>query len=353
MKVILYTHDLSKIGGIETAFYNLSQYLTAKGYEVGVRYNRVAAMQIQRYREAGIDIKREQQEVCDILIIGSVYRRPRNIFGRVVVQQVHADWSDEFWNGADVAKKLIAKASLESDLFAGVSKSSSKFVADLVDTPVIVMNNLAPEQSEHIYNSGNKKLVIAAFTRMTSEKGLKNYEALRDRLKELKIDAELRVYTSGDAPDGWQAYEPVPDIRTEFPQIDFVASLADTESFGYTIAEANSCSIPVIIKRSNSTCEFFDDESNLIIDKVSDITEKDLYRKYKSNYKLREISEKSIDEGMKTIEKLVKKKVILKSNKTFYDVKAKKQRLAGEIFSVPTSRAKELLRNKIKLVQVL
>lgn len=352
MKVLLYTYDIMKIGGIETSFYMLAQYLKEKGYDVGVRYSVIAPMQLKRYKDAGIYIKRQQVETCDILFVGSVWRRPKQIRARVVVQQAHADWSDSFWGDSHSGIKLITSASNDCDLFAPVSKSSATFVERYTDKPILVMNNLAPTATK-IEQIKHKKLVVAAFTRMTTEKGLKNYEALRDRLKELKIDAELRVYTTGDAPDGWKAFEPVPDIRTEFPQIDFVASLADTESFGYTIAEANSCGIPVIIKRSNSTEEFFDEDSNVIVDSTTDLELKDLRRTISIDYKLRKQTEKSIDQGMKTIEKLVKNKVILKSNRTFYDVKAKKQRLAGEIFTVSTKRAKELLGNTIKLVQVL
>lgn len=352
MKILLYTYDIMKIGGIETSFFNLAPYLKSKGYEVGVRYTIIAPMQLQRYKEAGIDIKRQQPETCDVLFVGSVWRRPKQIRAKLVVQQVHADWSDKFWGEAESGRKLIESSSQESDVFVPVSKSAASFVSKYTDKPVIVMNNLAPTKTS-IDGRNNKKLTIAAFTRMTNEKGLKNYEALRDRLKELKIDVDLRVYTNGDAPDGWELYEPVPDIRTELPDIDFVANLSDTESFGYTIAEANSCGVPCIIKRANSTGEFFDEGSNIILDTIDDLDKKSLRRKIKVDYKLRKQSEQSIDKALKQLEKLSRKKTVLKSMRTFYDMEAKKQRLAGELFTVSSTRAKELSANKIRLVQVL
>lgn len=352
MKIILYTYDIMKIGGIETSFFNLAQYLKSKGYEVGVRYTVIAPMQMERYKKAGIDVSIQKKESCDILFIGSVWRRPNNITARLVVQQVHADWSDDFWDGAPVGIKLLEGAEAGCDIFAAVSKSSANFVSEQTDKQVIVMNNVAPKAKETI-RFKKDKLVIAAFTRMSTEKGLKNYEALRDRLKELKVDAELRVYTNGDAPKGWKAYEPVPDITTVLPDIDFVASLADTESFGYTIAEANSCSVPCIIKRTHSTAEFFSDKSNVIVDTIADLEIKALRRKSRINYTLYNDTSKNIDKTMKQLEKLAAKKCIIKSMRSWKDLEAKKNRYAGEVFAVTNKRAKELLSNKFKIVEII
>ena len=355
MKIILYTYDIMKIGGIETSFFNLAQYLKSKGYEVGVRYTVIAPMQMERYKKAGIDVSIQKKESCDILFIGSVWRRPNNITARLVVQQVHADWSDDFWDGAPVGIKLLKGAEAGCDVFAAVSNSSANFVSGQTDKPVIVMNNLAPKNcvSKTMTHKKGSKLVVAAFTRMSTEKGLKNYEALRDRLKELKIEAELRVYTNGDAPKGWKAYEPVPDITMELPEIDFVASLADTESFGYTIAEANSCGVPCIIKHTNSTAEFFSDKSNVIVDTIADLDIKALRRKSNINYTLYTQTSKNIDKTMKQLEKLAAKKCIIKSMRSWKDLEAKKNRYAGEVFAVTNKRAKELLSNKFKIVEII
>lgn len=341
-----------KIGGIETSFFLLAQYLRSKGYEVGVRYSVIAPMQLERYKKAGIDIKLQRPELCDILFIGSVWRRPKQITAKVIVQQVHADWSDEFWKDSPEARRLLKSADIETDVFAPVSKSAASFVAENVTKPIIVMNNIAPEASK-IEAKQNSGLTIAAFTRMSTEKGLNNYEALRDRLRELNISADLRVYTNGTAPEGWTAYEPVPDIRTELSDINFVASLADTESFGYTIAEANSCGIPCIIKRTNSTGEFFDDRSNIIVDDVSTLERKDLRRKISVQYTLSELSQKSIDTAMEQLGKLSTKKCIIKVVRGFHDLEAKKKRRLGEVFVVSKPRAKQLLANKINLVEVV
>lgn len=350
MKIILYTYDIMKIGGIETSFFLLAQYLKSKGYEVGVRYSVIAPMQNKRYKDAGIDIKMMRPEHCDILFIGSVWRRPKQIISRLVVQQVHADWSDEFWNNSLEAKRLLKAADLESDVFAPVSNSAASFVAENVRKPIIVMNNIAPKE-HNINHKKSKKLVIAAFTRMSTEKGLKNYEALRDRLNELNIPADLRVYTNGEAPDGWTAHEPVPDIRTELGKVDYVASLADTESFGYTIAEANACGVPCIIKSTNSTDEFYDDENNIILYKPSYLQEKDLERNIKVKYNLRKKTEKSVDKAMKELEKLADSKCIIKCMRSFKDLTAGKERLMGEVFAVSNKRAQELMKHELKLVE--
>ena len=161
----------------------------------------VAPMQLERYKKAGIDIRRQRPENCDILFIGSVWRRPKQVRARLTVQQVHADWTDKFWDGAKEAVKLLGYADKECDVFLPVSKSAASFVKKHTTKPIIVMNNLAPEQTK-ITHVKNNKLVIAAFTRMSKEKGLKNYQALRKRITELGIDAEFRVYTNGEAPKG-------------------------------------------------------------------------------------------------------------------------------------------------------
>lgn len=355
MKILLYTYDIMKIGGIETSFYNLAQYLKAKGHEVGVRYSIASDMQLSRYKAADIDIRAVKQETCDVLLIGSIWKQPQLINAKLTVQQVHADWSDKFWKGAPSALQMIHKANKTVDMYACVSDSSGRFVSKATNKPIITMNNLAPDKSKttrKLHGNSTKKLVFAAFTRMTSEKGLKNYQAFRKRVEELGINAEFRVYTNGDAPDGWKLYEPVPDIRTELPAVDFVCSLADTESFGYTIAEANSCSVPCVIKRCNSTAEFWSDKDNLILDNVEDFSAKDLSKKVTS-YNLRSRTEKSVDDAIETFSKMKDERCIIRSMRSFYDLESKVSRHKGEIFNVSKKRASELLSNKLKLVEVL
>lgn len=351
MKIILYTYDIMKIGGIETSFFHLAQYLKDQGYDVGVRYSVIAPMQQERYKAAGIDVSMVKSEVCDILFIGSVWRRPKQVIAKLVVQQVHADWSDPFWGDNNSAPGLIKSADKECDIFAAVSESSASYVRKYTNKEVIVMNNLAPSQTK-IKRNKNNRIVIGAFTRMSTEKGLSNYEALRDRLKEIAIDAELRVYTNGDTPNGWTAYDPVPDIRTELPHIDFVASLADTESFGYTIAESNSCGVPCIIKRTNSTGEFFDSADNIILSDISELNKSDIKNTSVFSYTLRKSTEKSVDSSIIYLESLTARKCTIKCMRGFRDIKAGKQRRMGELFTVSAERAAELLNHELNIVEV-
>lgn len=351
MKILLFTHDLSTIGGIETSFFQLAQYLKQSGHNVGVRFGVSSSLQLQRYKEAGIDISQERNEACDILIIGSIWRQPKMIAAKLTVQQIHADWSDKFWNGAGSGLQMINRADNNVDMYACVSESSAVFVRKATNKQVIVMNNLAPAKSVVKRSKGNK-VVFGAFTRMTAEKGLKNYQAFRERVLELGINAEFKVFTSGDAPDGWEHNEPIKDIRTVFSGVNYVVSLADTESFGYTIAEANSCGIPCIIKRCNSTKEFFSDKDNLILDDVQDFDKKSLNLKV-SSYTLRERTEASVDDAMAMFKGIIKGRQLLKVRRSYWDVKAKKQRGIGEVFAADKERAKELLSNKNNIVEEL
>ena len=351
MKILLYTSDIQKVGGIETSFFELAKFLKSNNYDVGVRFNVINPMQLERYKEAGIDVRHEVPELCDILIIGSIWRRPKMIKAKVTVQGVHADWTDKFWNGAASAINMISNANKEVDIFACVSKSSAEFVKRIATKPIIVMHNLAPEKTA-IKRTKSDVVRFGAFTRMTAEKGLKNYQEFRERVKSLGIKAEFNVWTPGEAPTGWEKHEPIPDIRTALKDIDMVVSLADTESFGYTIAEANSCGVPCVIKRTNSTSEFFSDKDNLILDTMSNFSEKDLHRTIKG-YQLRVETEKSVLEAIKSFEKLASQKCIIKVTRQFKDIQANKNRPMGEIFSVNIKRAKELLSNKNNIVEEL
>ena len=351
MKVLLFTHDLSTIGGIETSFFQLAQYLKQSGHNVGVRFGVSSSLQLQRLKEAGIDVSQERNEVCDILLIGSIWRQLKMIAAKLTVQQIHADWSDKFWNGAGSGLQMINRADSNVDMYACVSQSSASFVRKATKKQVIVMNNLAPVKSV-VKRSKGDKVVFGAFTRMTAEKGLKNYQAFRERVLELGINAEFKVFTSGDAPDGWEYNEPIKDIRTVFSGIDYVVSLADTESFGYTIAEANSCGIPCIMKRCNSTKEFFSDKDNLILDDVQDFDKKSLNLKV-SSYTLREMTEASVDEAMAIFKRMIKGRQLLKVRRSYWDIKARKQRGIGEVFAAYKERAKELLNNDKKIVEEL
>ena len=351
MKILLFTYDLSTIGGIETSFFQLAQYLKKSGHNVGVRFGVSSSLQLQRFREAGIDISQERNEVCDILLIGSVWRQPKMIAAKLTVQQIHADWTDKFWNGAGSALQMINRADSNVDMYACVSESSASFVRKATNKQVIVMNNLAPVKSV-VKRSKGDKVVFGAFTRMTAEKGLKNYQAFRERVLKLGINAEFKVFTTGDAPNGWEHNEPIKDIKTVFSGVDYVVSLADTESFGYTIAEANSCGIPCIIKRCNSTKEFFSSKDNLIFDGVQDFDKKSLNLKVTS-YTLREMTEASVDEAMAMFKSIIKDRQMLKVRRPYWDIKAKKQRGIGEVFAADKERAKDLLSNKNNIVEEL
>ena len=351
MKILLYTSDIQKVGGIETSFFELAKFLKSNNYDVGVRFKVINPMQLERYKEAGIDVRHEVPEICDILIIGSIWRRPKMINAKLTVQGVHADWSDSYWDGAASAINMISSVNKEVDIFACVSKSSAEFVKRIATKPVIVMHNLAPEKTS-IKRSKSDTIRFGAFTRMTAEKGLKNYQEFRKHVKSLGIKAEFNVWTPGEAPAGWEKQEPIPDIRTAFPNIDMVVSLADTESFGYTIAEANSCGVPCIIKRTNSTSEFFSDKDNLILSTMSDFSRKDLDRKIKG-YKLRNETEENVLEAIKSFEELADKKCTIRAVRKFTDLQERRERYGGEIFSVTIERAKELLSNEIKIVEEL
>ena len=351
MKILLYTSDIQKVGGIETSFFELAKFLKSNDYDVGVRFNVINPMQLKRYKDAGIDVRHEVSEICDILIIGSIWRRPKMIKSKVTVQGVHADWTDSYWNGAATAINMVSSANKDVDIFACVSKSSAEFVKRIATKPVIVMHNLAPEKTT-IKRSKSDVVRFGAFTRMTAEKGLKNYQEFMKRVKSLDIKAEFNVWTPGEAPTGWEKQEPIPDIRAALPNIDMVVSLADTESFGYTIAEANSCGVSCVIKRTNSTSEFFSDKDNLILDTMSNFSEKDLDRKIKA-YKLREETEENVLEAIKSFEGLADKKCTIRAVRKFTDLQERRERYGGEIFSVTIERAKELLSNKIKIVEGL
>ena len=351
MKILLYTSDIQKVGGIETSFFELAKFLKSNNYDVGVRFNVINPMQLERYKEAGIDVRHEVSEICDVLIIGSIWRRPKMINAKLTVQGVHADWTDSYWNGAASGLNMVSRANKEVDIFACVSESSAEFVKRIATKPVIVMHNLAPEKTA-IKRTKSGTVRFGAFTRMTAEKGLKNYQEFKERVKSLGIKAEFNVWTPGEAPTGWKKHQPIPDIRTALPNIDMVVSLADTESFGYTIAEANSCGVPCVIRRTNSTSEFFSDKDNLILDTMSDFSEKDLHRKIKG-YKLREKSEENVLKAVKSFEELADKKCTIRAVRKFTDLQERRERYGGEIFSVTAERAKELLSNKIKIVEGL
>lgn len=345
MKVLLFTHDLNIIGGIETSFYNLARYLSSS-YEVGVRYNTAHPAQVERFHEAGIDIQPQKEEPCDILLVGSIAKLPYRIRAKVIVQQAHADWSDSFWGDTGVPS-TIARLNYNVDIFAPVSESSATFVRKYAKKPVVVMNNIAPEP-KNISRKSHSKLVLAAFTRMTHEKGLKNYEALQKHLKQLCIDHELRVYTNGDAPKGWKKHEPVRDITTVLPEVDYVCSLADTESFGYTIAEANACGVPCIIKKANSTLEFFDPKENIILERIEDL--KDLNTK-PIKYTLDKETRQSVDKAMEVFKDLASQKSIIRVMKPFFDVQAQQHRRVGDIVSLESDRASELISNSFRIAE--
>lgn len=138
------------------------------------------------------------------------------------------------------------------------------------------------------------------------------------------------------------------DITTVLPEIDYVCSLADTESFGYTIAEANACGVPCIIKKANSTLEFFDPEANIILHDVKQLTE---LKTGKKKYDLDTTTRKSVDEAMELYKDLASRKSIIRVMKPFFDVQAQQHRRVGDIVSLEMDRASELISNSYRIAE--
>lgn len=271
--LIIYHNYIPKVGGIETAIYNLAKVLRDT-YKVTICFQSAEANQsLIKYSEVA-DIKRltdpfERIE-CDVCLIASNHVKPKQIVAKRYLQWIHSDYRKYNLNLVE------QQAGVERyvDQYIAVSAHAGKVAKDLFKiNPVVIQNVLDPEfklpEHENI-------LHLVTNSRISPEKGFKRMVTLAEGFKEAGIRFEWLVFGDNthrpqEMKQTIESFRHIPevifagykeDIRGGLAQADYLVQLSDFEGCPYSVLEALSVGVPCILTKFDSAGELVQDGVN-------------------------------------------------------------------------------------------
>lgn len=231
-KIILYNNYLSMVGGIETFVYNFCMHLR-NDYDITILVERIPDVWAERLRKlVNVETDMEKAYECDTLVMLRIPTAiPENVKYKKVIRRIH---SRKFYDIQEIPQ--------DADLNVCVSKSV-KDDFDLKDA--VIINNLS-------YITAKKTLLLISCTRIPAPDKGENVERMRilcRKLEEAQIpylwlnfsDNELE-----DAPHNFINVGSRLDVQNYMQKADYIVQLSSIESFGNTVLEALTLSVPVI-----------------------------------------------------------------------------------------------------------
>ena len=282
-RVIIHQKLLYKIGGIETANYNLARVFKDKNITfLFNNYDQAQLMRLAKYHDVEIDDGSRKYE-CDVLILAN-YDSGEIVLDRIkarkIYNQCHADWlnmkklaiwRDFEWQPDPRVDKVLAV----SDTTQYALKETMGVASE------IVPNVLAPAE--------DGPLVFLVMSRATVEKGIDRVFRLHDEFAKDGKDFVMYLCSAHIEfkPDIHKEVEKRPRIIPVQPSIyngallkaaDYLVQMSYNESYCYSVREALQHRVPCIvsdipelrkvIKPGKNGYIIKDDFSNLDVDKI-------------------------------------------------------------------------------------
>lgn len=251
-KVMVYQNLLFKIGGIETADYQMAKAFPDRDIQFVFKTADIEqALRLAQYADVVMDDGKMEFE-CDVLILANYDSYPL-IKGRVkagkIYQQVHADWAnmkkmsqwqDFKWEPDPDVDKVLA-----------VSETSVKALQTAFKAPIaaeLVPNILTPP-------TDNGFRVFLSLSRFSAEKGADMIVAMARRFEE--ANKHFLWIICGTMSDSRLNYKlgnkknivfVEPSIHNEglIKNCDYLVQLSKNESYCYSVHQALACGKPCI-----------------------------------------------------------------------------------------------------------
>lgn len=236
--LLVYQKFISKIGGIETFLYEFFKALH-KEYDILFVYDEADPRQLLRYQEFVKCMKYNSQWFeCDKYLCAS---NQKNIADHVIstsgeyYDMIHADFDAMGWKYQKHPKttKHICVSNL-------VKKSIEK----QDDKPCVTIYNLLEEQKPV------RPIMILSAQRFSVEKGANEMTLFAQRLRAKGIPFIWICFTDNKQGEenGIVYRKPVMDLYNYYKGFDYFAAFSRTESYGYSLVEAMSCGVPLIVR---------------------------------------------------------------------------------------------------------
>ncbi len=266
IKFVIYHAHIPKLGGIESAIYNLVKLLDPNKYKVTLCYvDNQTDKSLFKYAEY-CDIKRIRpfEEIrCDVCLIASNFPLPYQIKAKKCLQWVHADY--EQYKIDLVRNKGVVN-------YVAVSNHIAKIANKLFGIePVVIYNIIDPD----FKLSSKKGLKFVTNSRISPEKGFERMKLMAQGMQDLGIEYQWRVY--GDnvvAPDYYRnvvkSFQKTnvqflgfrDDIREGLEWADYLVQLSDFEGCPYSVLEALKVKVPCILTEFPSAYELIKEGEN-------------------------------------------------------------------------------------------
>ena len=262
----IYHEYIPKVGGIETAVYNLSKALGKKGYDVTVLYNSVENPSVALHYAEVANIKKllpEDNIECDICLIASNHNIPNQIKAKRYLQWIHSDYRK-------YPIKLKNKGKVE---YIAVSKHCAKVIKGLENVDAKVIYNLVDDD----FGADKRRVLkLVSNTRISYEKGMDRMLVFAKKLKEKGVrfvwlvcgDNTWNPRYFEETRNKFKDIEEVyfvgykKDITVGLEMADYLVQLSDFEGCPYAVLEALRWKIPCLVTDWAGVDELIEDGKN-------------------------------------------------------------------------------------------
>lgn len=270
---VIYPNYLPKVGGIETAVYELAKLLDKKKYFVSIAYNSCESEEaMKKYGQVANLIKLTDEMVsCDVCLLASNHLEPPQIKAKVFMQWVHSDY--ERYNNLQLVDNPNVKQ------YVAVSKHVAKICKKMFGIKCAVIYNLLdPDFGKGL----DKPIRFVTNSRLSPEKGFHTKDGDSRMLKFAKLlkksgvnftwticgDNTHMPNEQQDIIDSFKGIDNVnfvgykADILPTLVGADYLVQLSDFEGCPYSILEALQVGIPCIATNWNGVEELIQDGVN-------------------------------------------------------------------------------------------
>lgn len=263
---VIYHNYVPKVGGIESAVYNLAKVMDLEGYKVTVLFRGAESYQsLLKYAQVAdvVKVTDDFSMQCSVALIASNHDIPKGLEAEKYLQWVHSDY-DKY--KLDLKNKGKVR-------YVAVSKHCAKIIKkrEGVDCDVIY-NIVDPDFGK----DKRKVLRLVTNSRVSPEKGFGRMLQFAELLKANNIRFTWVVYGDNshivkeytDWINKFKHIEEVQfvgfkqDVTIGLTNADYLVQLSDFEGCPYAILEALSMGVPCIVTNWGGVEELVQDGVN-------------------------------------------------------------------------------------------
>lgn len=334
-QVIIYINQLHVIGGIETFIHHFGRLM--QEYEITLVVGTIDESLKKKYEQfiKVVPYTTRDKYGCDTLICVRILDRvPGNIEYNQSVQMVHACKTNPRWHIRPT-----------SDYVVNVSEASKESFEDEAKDGIVIHNPIITDNP--------RALMLVSATRIPAPDKGQNEERMR-RLAEMLNEAEIPFlwfnFSDGNIPNppkGMINVGRYEDIRPYIASATYLVQLSDSEAWSYSILEALTQNVPVIVTDFPSAREMGiqDGENGYILPFSMDFDVKRLLNVPEFAYKYENDEIKSTWKQIFDHKMQVKRREIWEVQiiQQYNDILLERMCNPGEVIPMPIERAKKII----------